>query len=124
MQELAAPTSTYAAITPDEVRVSSQVMPEERIELCDLIHKHRKCFMQNMYELGCIVQATMTIVEKPGSQPVKNAPYRASWHEREVLRPMTDELKRAGLICDSLSEYSSPVLLVRKKAGDYRMVVD
>lgn len=42
----------------------------------------------------------------------------------ERLTAMTDELKEAGIIRDSTSPYASPCLLVRKKNGEYRKVVD
>ncbi|KAF8774815.1 Retrovirus-related Pol polyprotein like [Argiope bruennichi] len=75
-------------------------------------------------ELGCINNTTMHITEIPGSKPVSRSPYRASNYERQVLREIVQELKGQGVIRDSCSEYSSPVLLVSKKTGDKRMVID
>lgn len=37
---------------------------------------------------------------------------------------MVQELKDADIVEDSTSEYASPIILVRKKTGDYRMCVD
>ncbi|XP_042147585.1 uncharacterized protein LOC121836689 [Ixodes scapularis] len=113
-----------APITAEEVNVSPAITEDERRELCQVINEHRTCFAQNMTQLGRTDVVTMKIEEKSGSAPVKRSPYRASWSEREVLRKITDDLKANGLIRDSNSEYSSPVLLVRKKTGEYRMVVD
>ncbi|KAF8791704.1 Retrovirus-related Pol polyprotein like [Argiope bruennichi] len=62
-------------------------------------------------ELGCINNTTMHITESPGSKPVSRSPYQASNYERQVLREIAQELKGQGVIRDSCSEYSSPVLL-------------
>ncbi|KAF8766634.1 Retrovirus-related Pol polyprotein like [Argiope bruennichi] len=50
--------------------------------------------------------------------------HKAINYERQVLREIVQELKGQGVIRDSCSEYSSPVLLVSKKTGDKRMVID
>ncbi|KAF8768486.1 Retrovirus-related Pol polyprotein like [Argiope bruennichi] len=58
------------------------------------------------------------------SKLVYRSPYRVSNYERQVLREIVQELKGQGVIRDSCSDYSSPVLLVSKKTGDKRMVID
>lgn len=93
-----------------------------------MLHKNLKStnsnFAQRMEELDCTSAAMMKIEKTPYSQPVHRSPYRAEWAEQEVLRKITDQLKSCDIISDSESEYSSPVLLVKKKNGEQRMVVD
>ncbi|KAF8767557.1 hypothetical protein HNY73_020497 [Argiope bruennichi] len=79
---------------------------------------------ENKYELGCINNTTIHITETPGSKSVSSSPYRVSNYERQVLREIVQELKGQSVIRDSCSEYSCPVLLVSKKTGDKRMVID
>jgi hypothetical protein len=55
---------------------------------------------------------------------VSRSPYRFSISEREEIRKIILELLDAGIIRESSSPYASPVLLVRKKEGTYRMCVD
>ena len=59
-----------------------------------------------------------------GAQPVSVRPYRyAPALESEIERQVT-EMLNSGLIRPSTSAFSSPVLLVRKKDGDWRLCVD
>lgn len=111
-------------ISDEDVKVGPMVSASEKGELCDLLNRHRDCFALKMDKLGCTDVAEMTIIELPGSVPVSQSPYRCSRYELEILRSITDELKECGLIRDSASQYSSPVLLVKKKNGEHRMVID
>jgi hypothetical protein len=51
-------------------------------------------------------------------------PYRLSDSERGEVRKIIDELLAHGIIRKSTSPFASPILLVRKKQGTYRMCVD
>lgn len=57
-------------------------------------------------------------------QPVVYRPYRLSFHERQKVRELIEELKGADIVEDSSSPYASPIVLVKKKTGDVRMCVD
>jgi len=60
----------------------------------------------------------------PGAQPVSVRPYRyAPTLKSEIERQVTQMLN-SGLIRPSTSAFPSPVLLVRKKTGDWRLCVD
>jgi hypothetical protein len=53
-----------------------------------------------------------------------NHPYRVPQVEKQILQGILTELLENGIIQESKSPYASPVLLVKKKTGDYRMCVD
>jgi hypothetical protein len=55
---------------------------------------------------------------------VTRRPYRLSDSERGEVRKIIDELLAHGIIRKSTSPFASPILLVRKKQGTYRMCVD
>lgn len=60
----------------------------------------------------------------PDAQPVPQRMYRLAPAElTEVKAQVTDLLER-GLIQPSTSAYASPILFVKKKTGELRMVVD
>lgn len=55
---------------------------------------------------------------------VTRRPYRLADVERVEVRKIVNELLENGIIRESTSPYASPVLLVCKKQGSYRMCVD
>lgn len=57
-------------------------------------------------------------------QPISFRPRRLSYSEQNKLRVILDELLSEGVIRPSNSAYSSPVVLVKKKSGDYRLCID
>ena len=61
----------------------------------------------------------------PGSAPTNRPPYRVSRAQQEEIMSQVQELLvEKGLIRPSSSPFCSPVLLVQKKDGSYRMCVD
>jgi len=80
------------------------------------------CFAFNLKELGCTNVVQMDIVDT--GQPVVSRPYQASATERVTISRIVKEWKDVGIVTETNSPYASPVLLVTKKDGDARLVVD
>ncbi|UYV77456.1 hypothetical protein LAZ67_15001063 [Cordylochernes scorpioides] len=68
--------------------------------------------------------SAITDEEVDGSKPVCLRPYKTTASEREAIRAIVREWKDNGIVMETRSPYASPVLLVRKKIGDHRLVVD
>jgi len=60
----------------------------------------------------------------PSANPVTIKPYRYSPKLKDELEKQVIEMLQQGIIQPSASMFSSPVLLVPKKDGGYRMCVD
>ncbi|MCO5551098.1 hypothetical protein L7F22_004595 [Adiantum nelumboides] len=60
----------------------------------------------------------------PGSSPPKIPPYRVSRAQQEEIMRQVNELVEKGVVRSSSSPFCSPVLLVQKKDGTYRMCVN
>lgn len=51
------------------------------------------------------------------SKPVNQRPYRLPHYQKAILEDLITQLLQAHMIKPSMSPYSSPVILVRKKDG-------
>ena len=60
----------------------------------------------------------------PGSSPPNRPPYRVSYAQQEEILTQVNELVEKGLVRPSSSPFCSPVFLVQKKDGSYRMCID
>ncbi|XP_074265848.1 uncharacterized protein LOC141588299 [Silene latifolia] len=60
----------------------------------------------------------------PGAKPVNKRPYRYPVLQKNVIEGMVDEMLKKGVIQNSCSPYGSPVVLVGKKDGTWRLCVD
>ncbi|MCO5571006.1 hypothetical protein L7F22_024737 [Adiantum nelumboides] len=60
----------------------------------------------------------------PGSSQPNKPPYRVSQTQQEEIMRQVNELVEKGMVRPSSSPFCSPVLLVQKKDGTYRMCVD
>lgn len=56
--------------------------------------------------------------------PINSSPYRGSVQQQRALTIMLEQLEKANQIRPSSSPWSSPVILIRKKDGEFRFVVD
>jgi hypothetical protein len=59
-----------------------------------------------------------------GAQPTCARPYQYPYYQKEEIEKLVREILSIGIIRPCQSPYSSPVLLVRKADGSWRMCVD
>ena len=59
-----------------------------------------------------------------GHAPIKQLPRRILPHQGEIIDQQLDELLANGRVEESQSPWSSPVVLVRRHDGSYRMCID
>lgn len=61
---------------------------------------------------------------KEGSKPIRSRPNRLSCEEDDYLKNELKSFVNLGIIKSSSGKWSSPILFVKKKGGELRMVVD
>lgn len=61
-------------------------------------------------------------IKLSNDEPVVYRPYRLSIKEKEGVGNMVSELSQNGIIQPSTTPYTSPVVLMRKKTQEYRLL--
>lgn len=64
------------------------------------------------------------IILKDGTQPISVRPYRYPFHQKAEIEKILQDLLKSGVVTPSQSPFSSPVLLVIKADGSWRMCVN
>lgn len=116
-------TTNYEPLPLSRVKISTDVTEKQKQKLFELLQKYRDCFAMNLAELGKTNLTKMDIT-LTDNRPVVYNPYRISQSERQHLSKIIEELLTNGIIRESTSDYSSPVILVNKKNGDKRLCID
>ena len=65
-----------------------------------------------------------TIPLKAGANPVNLRPYRYSSLQKDAIDDLLKDMLKQGIIQCSSSPYASPIVLVKKKDGGWRLCVD
>ena len=112
-----------------------QVQPADpAVELCSVVAPHPE-IQGLLNELADVFEEPKSlsphreldhkILLKPGSAPVNVRPYRYPTLQKDIIEKTVQEMLQAGVIRDSHSPYSSPIVLVKKKKdGSWRLCVD
>lgn len=114
----------YEAKIKEKLDISN--VPEEvKDGFISLIYHNDHIFDWNNDKIGNIDVMEHVIKLKPDAVPKRVRPYRLSPLETESLRKELDKLLKLGIIERSgYSDWASPLLLVKKNDGTYRVVAD
>ena len=96
--------------------------PNQRQRLERILWKHGKLF--DLRQPSTIKATVRHAIETDTHSPVFTPPYRVSYKDEQVQREEIDKLLKQGIIEESTSPWSSPIVLVRKKDGSIRFCVD
>ena len=112
----------------DLKHVTDSVSPEIPLKLrqkfAQLVHEFEDVFSKDQWDLGRCDATTHRIDLYPGSRPIKLPNRRMPIHHKKDLQEKIDALMDKQLISPCHSPYSAPAMLVPKKNGKLRLVID
>jgi len=94
---------------------------DEQTELLQVLNRYAEVFDDKP---GRTTLITHEIKLKPGTKPIKQNPYRANPVKMKQIKKELDEMLELGILEESHSSWSSPIILVDKPDGTFRFVVD
>ena len=96
---------------------------KQKQDALQLLTDYRDVFAQNDHDYGRthIIQHRINTGNAP---PVQLGPHRMSPPQRAIIEQQVQEMLSDGIIEQSTGEFSSPVVLVKKKDGSHRFCVD
>uniref|UniRef100_A0A146KYH2 RNA-directed DNA polymerase n=1 Tax=Lygus hesperus TaxID=30085 RepID=A0A146KYH2_LYGHE len=106
-----------------EVLNTDETQPMDLARLRNILQKFSNTFTRGLPRRPVNVLEFKIILIDP-KKVVYRRPYRLHPRDREAVREYIKELLEAGIIEESTSPYSSPILLVPKKNGKMRMATD
>ena len=106
-----------------EAMIAGCVTGSHRVDLRHLLAEHNDLFAWSEMDLGYTDKVHHRIpvtTDVPVSQPYRRLPPKQFEEVRQHLKGLMER----GVIRESTSPYSSPIVLVRKSNGDLRMCID
>ena len=106
-------------VTSSESRPIQPVPPE----IAQLLSEFQDVF-QEPQELPPQRSVDHSIPLLDNSKTIHQRPYRLAHHQKNAMEDLVKQLLQAQMIRPSVSPYSSPVILVKKKDNTWRLCVD
>ena len=103
--------------------LSEEVKKELHPKLRRLINKFSDVLINSIDNVK-IANAEPHTIHLTNNHPIKLRPYKISLDQSRALKKEITKLLKRGLIIPSHSPWAFPVLLVRKKNGEWRMCID
>ena len=124
MEDVKATKVDENKLNEDELeRVIGHLPQSKQVELRNLLLKYQGIFASNNSQPGT-TNVVKHEIDTGNSQPISQAPYRSNPEKRKEIHRQVQSLLDAGQIECSTSPWASPILLVPKKDGGWRMCVD
>ncbi|MGB9152808.1 MAG: reverse transcriptase family protein, partial [Alphaproteobacteria bacterium] len=104
-----------------DINHGSALSATDRSDLFACLQPFSSLFQAQVQQPTPLVQHS---IDTGDSRPISSAPHRASAAENDLISSLVDDMLTQGVVQESRSPWSSPVVLVRKKDGSPRFCVD
>ena len=104
----------------DTPKIGDQLNLEQQSELQELLRGYQDVF-QNIPGRTNMTQHNIV---SGSASPVKLPPYRLPYAYRDTVKQELEKMLASGIIEPSCSEWSAPIVLIKKKDGSLRLCVD
>ncbi|UYV79013.1 K02A2.6-like, partial [Cordylochernes scorpioides] len=101
-------------------QINENLSPKEQKELKQVLERYGDLFSSRLGRTNLAKHR----IDTEDAKPIKHKPYRVSAKERDIIKEQIDEMLTEGIIRPSSSPWSFPVILVKKRDGEYRFCVD
>lgn len=105
-------------------KINPELSEAQQLELCTLLYEFRDTFSRNLKEIGCYknFEVDLDVIDK---KPFYIRQYRMPEFQQKIAQAEIDDMVENGLLVPNpRSKYNSPWLLVKKRNGAHRLVVD
>ena len=118
-------------LAPEELRppevalvgIEDTKTSQQQTQLQNLLQRNQDIFASSDEDLGR-TDIIRHQIETGYERPIKQRAYRTSYTENNIIQQEIDKMLRQGIIRPSISPWSSPVVLVKKKNGETRFCVN
>jgi hypothetical protein len=101
----------------------ADITSDQRQTVEELLMKYRHVFANDNSELGR-TSVLRHRIDTGNSPPIRSQPYRVGPTQRHIINEQVHDMLEKGVISESKSAWSSPVVLVKKSDGSTRFCVD
>ena len=102
---------------------NSDLDEHQKQRLLQFIARNRKVFANNLSELGS-TSVYKHKIETTDDIPVRSRHYRMSKEMKDLVENEIDQMLKHKIIEPSTTEWTSPIVMVKKKTVGYRMAAD
>ena len=105
--------------TLTEARQAERLSQDQRVTLQGVLEVFSDAFQDNPGRTSVIEH----VIETGSAQPVRLPPYRLPHAYRQAVKDELEEMISLGIIEPAASEWSAPIVLVKKRDGSLRLCV-
>ncbi|UYV80142.1 K02A2.6-like, partial [Cordylochernes scorpioides] len=103
-----------------EIQINEDLTLSQKNELRQVLSKYSDLFSSKLGKTNLAKHR----IDTENAKPIKHKPYRVSPKERDIIKEQIQDMLQEGVIRASSSPWAFPVILVRKRDGNWRFCVD